>query len=194
MITIDTLYTNPSVQAVDAITLGTFPQYDAIVITNRVTADTPASTVVLIKGTQANGGPTWGTYYGRRTYYYDSDGTIRWDASSHGNVNPIKVYGLKWSNSFSVQVLYENLTAVNVGATTLDGDFSRFKFIIVSSCTDADTPATTVFIPKGDSEMGGTCNGGWYGRRWYYFDSNGTIRWDASSHNNVIPYRIYGVY
>lgn len=93
--TVDVLYTNSSVTNIGATTFGVYPQYSIVIIEGMVNSTSPNSTVVLAKGTSAMGGCAWGTYYGRRWYYYDSDGTLRCDASSENNVIPTIIYGVK---------------------------------------------------------------------------------------------------
>ena len=93
--TVDLLYSNPSVTNIGATTLGKYPQYKAIIITNVVDATTPGTTLFLGKGDSGYGGCAWGTYSGYRQYTFASDGTISWAASSASTVIPWMILGLK---------------------------------------------------------------------------------------------------
>ena len=98
-LTITVAYTNESVGNVGATTLSTkYPDYKLAIFINQINADgaiMPATTTILAKGHSAQAGPSWGTYYGRRTYTFASDGTISWTNYELVPVNPKYVYVIK---------------------------------------------------------------------------------------------------
>lgn len=97
-LTVTVAYSNPNLNNVGATTLSTkYPDYKLAIFVNqhKDNGTHGATPVILAKGHSAEAGVAWGTYYGRRTYTFASDGTISWTAYESSNIIPKYVYVIK---------------------------------------------------------------------------------------------------